>query len=248
MKWVIRHALLTFLACCVTTALYADCGALQGFGSPARILNFDAPVSINTAGTGIAISDFKVNIDPQKILGATFFIRNDSSKPLVSYMVGVDFYFDVAPNKPFRTGLSEDSWFLNGAPLDPGRQEACQLIISVIPHQTVRLLRVAVSLQYAEFSDGSIVGINAQTLKAKFDKNRREKLEVQNHYAYMLNSGMSPANLAKQIETDIKMGKYQGPQRTALVLIGSELSKLGPEGLAQKLLEPPAVPLGGPRF
>jgi hypothetical protein len=243
MKHAVGYVLLALWVCCATTALYADCGASQSFGSPARILNFEAPVRINTAGSGIVISDIKLNIDPQKISGETFSIRNDSSKPLVAYMVGVDFYFDTAPNKPIHAGLSEDSWFLNGAPLEPGRQEACQLAVSVIPHQTVRLQRVAVNLQYAEFSDGSVVGVNARTLKAKFDKNRREKLEVQNHYASMLNSGISPANVAKQIEMDLKMGKYQGPQRTALVLIASELTKLGPENLAKKLLEAPSIPL-----
>lgn len=235
MKRAIGRVLLGLLACCVTTALYADRG---------EILNPEAPIKINTAGFGIAISGFKLNIDSQKLSGATFTIRNDSRKPLVAYVVSVDFCWNTSPQKPFHTALSEDSWFLNSPPIEPGTEEQEQLRVSVIPHEVMHLLRVAVNLEYAEFSDGSVVGVSAQTLKAKFDEARRAKLDVQQYYANMINAGISPHVIANRIETDLRNNKYTGSQRTALIQIETQLSKLGPDDLAKKLVEAPSVPLG----
>lgn len=209
-----------------------------------EITNLDAPIEINTANSGIAISDFNLNIDHQKISGATFTIRNESGKPLIAYVIGIDFYWDISP-KPCHASVSEDSWFLNADPLGPGEQEQGHFMSTVIPRATVHFLRVVVNLEYAEFSDGSIVGLNAGTLKTKFDETRRAKLAVQHYYADMLQRGTSPEDVAQQIKADLRNMKYKGNQYTALIQIYMELSKSGPDDLANKLLEEQAVPISG---
>jgi hypothetical protein len=208
-----------------------------------EILNSAAPVQINTAKSGIRIANFKLQMDQHKLSGATFDISNASGKSLVAYAIGIDFYWDIAPNKPCHATVSEDSWFLNGAPIGPGEQEPAKFMTSVVPHQSMRLVRVVVNLEYAEFSDGSVAGQDASAIKAKFDAVRREELAVQNHYTEMLQAGTPAEQVANQIEMDLTHNKYKSHQLTALVLIEAKLKELGPTDLAQKLLENPAVPL-----
>lgn len=222
-----------------TSALAVAAALFQG----GEIRNSAAPIQINTARSGIGISNFKLEVDQHKLSRVTFEISNGSGKPLVAYVIGMDFYWDTAPNKPCHTTMSEDSWFLGGTQLAPGQQEPAKLITSVVPHEPMRLLRVVVNVEYAEFSDGSTAGQNANAIKAKIDEVRREEVAVRNHYTEMLQAGTPAAEVARQIETDLTHNKYKSHQLTALVLIEAKLKEVGPDDLARKLLENPAVPL-----
>lgn len=224
----------------IAAAMFAE---KQGTQAPVQILNRDAPVEINTSGSGLDISNFDLEINDHEISGATFTVNNNSSKLLIAYVIGIDFYWGTSPSLPMHASVSEDSWFLNATPLQPGEKEPVRSMDSVIPQETVRLIRVEVNLEFAQFSDGGIVGRNAAALKLQFDKNRSSKLEVQYHYASMLKTGVSPENVALQVETDLKAGKYNESQRMALAQIGIELKNQGPSGLAKELLQEPKVPL-----
>lgn len=170
------HIIILF-AVCFSTAIYAGAsqhGALVASNSnPAiaaplfqtgEILHLDAPVDINTANSGIGISDFKLNINHQGISGATFTLHNDSGKALVAYVIGIDFYWANSPNKPCHGSASEDSWFLNAEALAPGGQEPGRFTTGITPNGTMGLARAVVSVEFAEYSDGSVTGTNAAVL------------------------------------------------------------------------------------
>lgn len=214
-----------------------------GNESSARILNPGAPVVMNTSAKGVSISDFKLKINERQVSGATFTIHNDSSKPLVAFVVGVDFYWNSSPNHPLHWSLSEDSWFLNSILLQPGEQEPGRFTNTMIPHQTARLLRVEVYIDFAQFSDGSVAGRHADMMKAQFDKGRRSELEVQRHYANMLKAGATPAEVAQQVEADLRDNKYKGIQYDALTQIWGVFKNRGPKGLAEELIRKPVTPL-----
>lgn len=184
-----------------------------------------------------------MNIDHQKISGATYTLRNDSGQPLIAYAIGIAFYWSNAPTKLCHGGVSEDSWFLHGEPLAPGAQEPGEFTTGITPQSEVSLLRVEVTVDFAEFSNGSIAGTNAAALKIKFDAARRAKLSVQQRYANMLKTGNSAQSVSRQIETDAAKNMYRGEQRLALSVILMELKQLGSDGLAKQLLEQPTLPL-----
>lgn len=221
----------------------SNLGVAAALFQTGEIINLDAPVDINAASSGIDISDFKLNINHQGISGATFTIHNDSGKALVAYVIGIDFYWVNSPNKPCHGSVSEDSWFLNAEALAPGGLEPGRFATGITPNGTVSLARVVVSVELAEYSDGSVTGTNAAALQVKVAAARRDELSIQQHYAGMLKTGASPESVGQQIKTDAAKNMYKGNQRLAFATIEIELNQLGPDGLAKKLLEQPAIAL-----
>ena len=207
-----------------------------------RILNLEPTIEIvNSTGSEVSISDFKLAVDSEKISGATYTIRNNSEKALIAFSTGLDFYWDISPDKPLHARSTEDGWFLNGLVLKPGEEEQAHFMSGLTPSKPMHLLRVVVSVDYAQFSDGSTVGRNATVVGAKFNESRRIKLDVQQHYASLLKSGAAVASIAEQIQSDLRSGRHSQGERTALIQMRVALDNLGAKGLAAKLLEEPAV-------
>ena len=207
-----------------------------------KILNLEPAIEIvNSSGSEVTISDFKLALDSEKISGATYTIRNNSEKPLIAFSTGMDFYWDISPDQPLHASSTEDGWFLNGLVLKPGEEEQAHFMSGLTPSKPMHLLRIVVSIDYAQFSDGSMVGRNAATVGAKFNESRRIKLDVQHHYADLLKSGTAAGAVAEQIQSDLQNGKHSQGERTALIQMRVALDNLGTKGLAAKLLEEPAV-------
>ncbi len=62
------------------------------------------PIQIaNFAGSGLTISNVKVNLDLPQLSGASYTIKNNSGKTLLAYVSSLSYYWDTSPDKPFRS-------------------------------------------------------------------------------------------------------------------------------------------------
>jgi len=208
-----------------------------------KILDLNPDIEIaNTPGSGIEISNFKLDISSEKISGATYTIRNVSDKSLIAFSTMVDFYWN-AGDKPCVGGNTEDAWFLNGTILQPGEAEQVKFSKTITPIHPTHLTSVVVNLQYANFSDGSVTGQNSAAVASTFNNSRKEKFAVQQEYTKLIRSGMPADALSKKLQDDIAAATKSSPRRTALIQMYSILHAMGSQTLMSKISETPSVPL-----
>ena len=209
-----------------------------------RLLRSDFPIETDVdPGSGIELSNIKINTTSDTIKGATFNIKNDTRRSLISYSVILKFYWDLAPDRPLQLSLSEDGWYLNGSVLKSDEQREVNLTASATPLKPMKLLRLVATLEYAQFADGSVFGADPGQLEAKIKTTRKIKLDLQRKYASALRSGTPAKTVADQISSELRNGTTMGPRRVGLVQLVSLLKLVGPQGLADKLLEEPSISL-----
>lgn len=217
--------------------------ALQSIDSGPKILDLEPEIEIaNDPSWGVEISNVVLNISSEKISGATYTIRNVSGKPLIAFQANIDFYWDQG-GKPCTGGNTEDSWFLNQSILQPGEAEEVHFNKTIIPNKPTHLHHIVVSLEYANFSDGSITGRKPEAVAQVLNRNRHEKLVLQQEYAQAIRSGLTNDEISKKLQDDMTKGIQNPARRTALIQLNSVLKDLGPEAFASKIAEPPTLQL-----
>jgi hypothetical protein len=209
-----------------------------------KILNLDPPIQIqNQPGSGIVISDFKLNLNSESITGGTFQVRNTSAKALVAFSITTDFYPDSTGGKPWHGGNTEDAWFMNETILQPGEQKQVSFNTSISPTEPIHLKRVLTHLEYAEFSDGSTKGDNVSEAAAEFAVSRKAKEAVREQFAQLLRSGTPSALVIEEIGSALAADPKPSVRRLALIQMQMAADRLGQQEFADRLVQPPLVPL-----
>ncbi len=107
----------------------------------------------------------------------------------------------------------------------------------------MNLLKIVVSLDYAEFADGSIWGTADKELLQKLAEVRQQKLEVEHQYADLLKGGLAPGAIDAKITADLHEETAASYRRVALTQLQIALKNLGPDRFVQTILDAPvAIP------
>jgi hypothetical protein len=208
----------------------------QAEGEPGNILSTDAPIEVSVPPeANLAVSDVKLNIDLQKLSGATFVVRNDSTQPLKTFSISLDFYWDIDPNTPLHGSFTEDGSFLHINVLKPGEQTTATFSGFVKPNKPAKLTRVAVSLDYCQFADGTSYGPDRGRLKDKMVAIAAVQTAVQAKYRTLI-AGPNRATVASEINNDLS-SERDTHRRMALIQLQTMLKTYGPDGLAKLLAQ-----------
>jgi hypothetical protein len=204
-------------------------------GTPGNILSTDHPIEVIVPPEAIlAISDVKLDIDLQKLSGATFVIRNNSTQPLKTYSVSLDFYWDL-DTTPLHGSFTEDGSFLHINVLKPGEQTVASFSGFAKPNKPAKLTRVVISLDYCQFADGTSFGPDHGRLKDKMIAIAAAQAAIQTKYRTLI-AGSNRATIASQINNDLS-SERDTHRRMALIQLQTMLKTYGPDGLAKLLAQ-----------
>lgn len=205
------------------------------------IVSANAPIEVNVPPEShLAISDVDVVADSQRVSGATFAIRNDAAANLIAYSAVLNLYWDIDAEHPLQQRVTQDGWFLGQYVLQPGQSKTGALTTSASPNKPMRLTRVVLALDYAEFADGTVFQTpGASSVREKLAASRKAKAAVQAKYAAEIRSGQSPESVAGNIQANLKSAPGQPALRMGLSELLAFLKLEGPQGLANRLLTPP---------
>ena len=173
--------------------------------------------------------------------GASYTIKNNSGKTLLAYVSSLSYYWDGGPDKPFRSVHTEDGWFINRSLLRTGEQDQAEFNIAISPNKVMNLLKIVVSLDYAEFADGSTWGTADKQLLQKFAEVRQQKLDVEHQYADLLKRGVAPGEMGAKITADLQEEKASSYRRVALTQLQIALKNMGPDRFVQTILHAPVT-------
>jgi hypothetical protein len=189
----------------------------------------------------VLLSDIRLDLRDGTLQGVTYSVRNTNGSNLIAFGVTVDTYWQSAPAAPARIMHSVDDWFLTKSGIAPQRREEQVLQSSVTPNQPDVLTRVVVSVDYAEFADGTIVGPDTAGFAKAFKTRRSEKVAVQAEIAAKLRQNeITWRELPAYIEQTINRSRLKNGGDVALLQMKSILEREGPQALAKRILQTPA--------